>query len=104
MKRLFLVFSILCFLSSTKVFTQNVYITQTGNHYHTAKCRFITDKSETIPLWKAKAYGKTPCTECKPPVKETKSSTKKGKSKKATHTKGSKGAATTKKAKPAPKK
>ncbi|TAL63036.1 MAG: hypothetical protein EPN85_01100 [Bacteroidetes bacterium] len=78
MKKHLILLSVFLFLLSVKSFSQTVYVNQTGNTYHTNKCKLYTKNFEAIPLWKAKgAYGKTPCNKCKPPTKERKAVAKK---------------------------
>lgn len=78
MKKYLLLFPVFIFLLCARSYSQTVYINQTGNTYHTNKCKVYTKNFEAIPLWKAKGpYGKTPCSKCKPPTKETKAVAKK---------------------------
>ena len=58
------------FLLAGKSFSQKVYITQTGQHYHTAKCKLVNKNSTALTLPQAFAAGKTPCDKCHPPTKE----------------------------------
>ena len=72
MKKYFLLLPFFFLLLSARGFSQTVYVNQTGNNYHTSKCKLYTKNFEAIPLWKAKGpYGKTPCSKCHPPTKET---------------------------------
>jgi len=78
MKKYSLLFLVFLFLLSVKVFSQTVYVTQTGTTYHTKACKLYAKSFEAIPLWKAMGpYGKKPCPKCKPPIKESKSVPKK---------------------------
>jgi hypothetical protein len=71
MKKLLLLPFLICLLHF-KGFSQTVYVNQTGDRYHTNKCKLYTKNFEAIPLWKAKGpYGKRPCDKCHPPTKET---------------------------------
>jgi hypothetical protein len=45
-----------------------VYITDTGEKYHRAGCRYLSKSKIAISLSKAKAEGYTPCSVCKPPT------------------------------------
>ena len=45
-----------------------VYITNTGEKYHRAGCRYLSKSKIAISLSKAKAEGYTPCSVCKPPT------------------------------------
>ncbi len=86
MKKILFLLPVCIFLFSIRVFSQTVYVNQTGNCYHTNKCQLYTKNFEAVPLWKAmNAYGKKPCPKCHPPTKETKGGKKTGtKPKKAT--------------------
>jgi hypothetical protein len=44
-----------------------VYVTKTGNKYHTANCRFLAKSKIPMSLKDAKAKSYTPCSVCKPP-------------------------------------
>lgn len=71
MKKCQLLITVFLLLFTVRAFSQTVYVNQTGNTYHTKKCKVWTKNFEAVPLWKAKgAYGKTPCPKCKPPTKE----------------------------------
>lgn len=43
-----------------------VYVTKTGEKYHTKSCRYLKYSSIEITLDKAKDRGYTPCSVCKP--------------------------------------
>ena len=70
MKKYFLIIPILFLLISVNSFSQKVFITQTGQHYHTAKCKLVNKNSTALTLPQAFAAGKTPCDKCHPPTKE----------------------------------
>ena len=73
MKKKLLLLPAFLFLLLAKVFSQTVYVNQTGTTYHTDKCKLYTKNFEALPLWKAQGpYGKRPCDKCRPPIKETK--------------------------------
>ena len=58
-------------LLSAMAFSQTVYISQTGDKFHTKQCKFYNKNFEAIPLWKARdTYGKKPCSHCHPPTKD----------------------------------
>ncbi len=54
--------------ASSVTFAQKVYITQTGQHYHTAKCKMVNKNSSSLNLTQAIATGRTPCDKCHPPT------------------------------------
>lgn len=63
---------------SSALFSQTVYVNQSGSLYHTNKCKLYTKNFEAVPLWKAKGpYGKKPCKQCHPPTVESKAVVKK---------------------------
>lgn len=47
--------------------TVTVYITNTGNKYHTAGCQYLKKSKIAIDLDSAKAEGYEPCSKCNPP-------------------------------------
>lgn len=49
------------------VATETVHITNTGEKYHAAGCRYLKDSDIEIPLSEAKNRGYTPCSQCNPP-------------------------------------
>ena len=78
MKKTLFLLSFFLFLVSAKVFSQTVYINETGECYHTNKCKLYGKSFEAVPLWKAReTYGKRPCNKCNPPTKEVKTVAKK---------------------------
>lgn len=44
-----------------------VYVTKSGEKYHTADCTYLTDSAIPVSLEQALAEGKTPCSYCHPP-------------------------------------
>jgi hypothetical protein len=52
---------------STKPAELMVYVTETGEKYHLAGCRYLEHSAKAMTLAAAKAAGYTPCTVCKPP-------------------------------------
>ena len=46
---------------------EEVHITDTGEKYHRAGCRYLKSSDHTITLTEAKARGYTPCSVCNPP-------------------------------------
>jgi hypothetical protein len=43
-----------------------VYVTKSGEKYHTADCSYLTDSAMPVSLEQAVAEGKTPCSRCHP--------------------------------------
>lgn len=43
-----------------------VYVTKSGEKYHTADCPFLTDSAIPVSLEQALAEGKTSCSRCHP--------------------------------------
>lgn len=68
-RRNILVAIVLCVLLTAVVASAavTVYITETGNKYHTSGCRYLSKSKIAITLDEAKARGYTPCGVCKPP-------------------------------------
>jgi len=48
--------------------TETVYITKTGQCYHTITCRYLKKGQESMTLTAAVDKGRQPCTVCKPPL------------------------------------
>ena len=46
-----------------------VYVTKSGEKYHTADCSYLTDSAIPVSLEQALAEEKTPCSRCHPPEK-----------------------------------
>lgn len=44
-----------------------VYVTKSGEKYHTADCSYLTDSKMPVSLEQAVTEGKTPCSRCHPP-------------------------------------
>ena len=92
MKKYILLFVLLFFLLLDNVFSQTVYISATGQHYHTSACKNVNKNSNHMQVSDALAHGYTPCTICHPPTgasksvhsKKTKKSTSKTSSAKST--------------------
>ncbi|SED12485.1 hypothetical protein SAMN04489761_4349 [Tenacibaculum sp. MAR_2009_124] len=59
------VFLIVILFSSCS-YGQKVYVTKTGEKYHTYKCRFLKYSKKEIELDKAVYFGYLPCKVCKP--------------------------------------
>ena len=66
-------------LSGVQAFSQTVYVTQSGQHYHTSKCKLINKNSQSMTVSKAQMLNYTPCDKCHPPTKESSASSKKRK-------------------------
>ena len=47
-----------------------VYVTESGEKYHAAGCQYLRSSIILLSLESAVARGYTPCSVCKPPVKE----------------------------------
>ncbi len=77
MKNIFLSFFILAGSLFSSVFSQTVYITQTGQNYHTAKCKYVSKASTAMSLYDVQQKGYRPCPKCKPPAKIGKPTAKK---------------------------
>ena len=77
MKKNFLVFAILFALLYGKTFSQTVYVSSTGQHYHTSACKNVNKNSRSMQVSDALDHGYTPCSTCHPPAKAGKSSAKK---------------------------
>ncbi|MBI4929698.1 MAG: hypothetical protein HY841_02970 [Bacteroidetes bacterium] len=78
MKKYLLLLFVFLLFSLSKIFSQTVYVNQSGNHYHTRACKLYTKNFEAVPLWKARdVYQKKPCEKCHPPTKDIKSVPKK---------------------------
>lgn len=45
-----------------------VYVTKSGEKYHTADCTYLTNTSMPVSLDQALAEGKKPCSRCHPPA------------------------------------
>ncbi len=44
-----------------------VYVTKSGEKYHTEGCSYLTDSKMPVSLEQAVTEGKTPCSRCHPP-------------------------------------
>ena len=74
--------TMLFFIVASDLFSQTVYVNQSGSTYHTNKCKLYAKSFEAVPLWKAKGpYGKKPCKKCNPPTVESKGASAKKKAK-----------------------
>jgi hypothetical protein len=67
MKKLLPFLICLFILLGRNVQSQTVYITKTGEKYHSEDCRYLRKSSYAIKLSDAKAKGYTPCSVCNPP-------------------------------------
>ena len=47
---------------------ETVYVTKSGDKYHTASCRFVKSGKTAMKLADAVKGGYSPCSVCKPPV------------------------------------
>jgi hypothetical protein len=67
------VFAVILFISllCSFVFAESitVYITKTGEKYHTSTCRYLNKSKISIELKDAIEQGYEPCKVCKPPLK-----------------------------------
>jgi hypothetical protein len=62
----FLLWAIVTGCSSSQTEAQTVYITKSGQKYHSANCRHIRNSGNPISLSKAQDQGYTPCSLCQP--------------------------------------
>ncbi|MEW4923952.1 hypothetical protein [Algibacter sp. 2305UL17-15] len=61
-----------CFVFTSHLTAQTVYTTKTGEKYHKAHCKYLKYSKKEIILKKAKEFGYTACSVCKPNTKNTK--------------------------------
>jgi len=69
--KLFLVIILVCMIavvSNAAGQDTVVYITKTGEKYHTGQCSSLKKSKITISLGEAVAKGFGPCQRCKPPI------------------------------------
>lgn len=59
-------------LLSIFAFSQTVYITKTGNKYHTSGCQYLSKSKIAIQIDTAVERSYTPCSVCKPSVTSSK--------------------------------
>lgn len=50
---------------------QTVYVTKTGSKYHRSYCNYLRYSKLSVSLPDAKQQGYTPCSFCKPDIKDT---------------------------------
>jgi hypothetical protein len=62
----FLLWAIVTGCSSSQTEAQTVYITKSGQKYHSSTCRHIRSSGYPISLSKAQDQGYTPCSVCQP--------------------------------------
>src|SRR4029078_12386978 len=73
--RRFLLFIIsLTVISAGAVSAQTVYITKTGQKYHTSDCRYLNHSKIAIELKEAIQNGYDACSVCQPPTSSSSSS------------------------------
>jgi hypothetical protein len=60
--------SIVIVLLSIFAFAQTVYITPSGNKYHTINCRMVKNVSSAVSVEDAQNKGRTACKICAPPL------------------------------------
>lgn len=65
-------FTFFLLVSCTQPGQSTVYITTTGNQYHTHNCRYLGKYNIAIPLNEAEQKSYTPCSDCMPSGKEQK--------------------------------
>jgi len=70
MKKLVVFFLLFAFLTTAVIASSNtiVYITKSGDKYHTCDCRYLKKSKIATTLGVAKANGYTPCSVCQPPT------------------------------------
>jgi len=61
-------FLFIFFILSTAANAQTVYVTRTGEKYHTGGCRYLHSSKIQTTLAEAKADGYDACKVCKPPT------------------------------------
>ena len=66
MKSLKIFLFIISMLFVSQIVAQTVYITKTGEKYHTNNCRYLKYSKKEISLESAKTLGYNPCSVCKP--------------------------------------
>ena len=76
MKRFSVLFFFFLFIISIQAVSQTVYITDTGQKYHTENCRHLSQSKIEIEIQKAISKGYTACKVCKPGGSSVQSSTK----------------------------
>jgi hypothetical protein len=78
MKKILFLLPLFLALFSVNVFSQTVYINQSGDRYHTKACKYYTKNFQAVSLLDAMGkYGKQPCSRCNPPTKVVKTVPKK---------------------------
>jgi len=71
MVKLFLIIVLVCMIAGIGYAAGQdtiVYITKTGEKYHTGQCSSLKRSKITISLGEAVAKGFGPCQRCKPPI------------------------------------
>jgi len=69
MKLLRITFFLITIVLVSNTYGQNVYVTKTGEKYHTEPCRYLKYSKKEITLQKAFELGYTACSVCKPASK-----------------------------------
>ena len=77
MKKFLLLFIALIVICAGAVSAQTVYITKTGQKYHTVDCRYLSHSKIAISLKEAIQNGYDACSVCQPPVSTSSSKTAK---------------------------
>jgi hypothetical protein len=68
MKKVLLLFIVFVALAGSNLSAQTVYITKTGEKYHTGSCRYLSSSKYSIELNEAIQKGYGPCSVCRPPI------------------------------------
>ncbi|MBK8981681.1 MAG: hypothetical protein IPM38_05000 [Ignavibacteria bacterium] len=66
MKKFFLVLPLFILVFQSDLFSQTVYITKTGEKYHTSECRYLKNSASPIDLSEAVNRNYTSCKVCVP--------------------------------------
>lgn len=67
--------SVVLLLGKLPLVAQTVYVTNTGEKYHNAGCRYLRKSANAMNLADAIAQGYTACSVCKPPTTATRATT-----------------------------
>ena len=78
MKKQLLLLTVIFALLIGNVFSQTVYVTKTGEKYHSDNCTYLSKSKIEISLSDALAKGYTACSKCNPPTKVNQSQTQTG--------------------------
>ena len=71
MKKLKLFLFIISVVYTSNISAQTVYITDTGEKYHSISCRYLKQSKHEVSLEKAQQRGYSACKVCKPSTKKS---------------------------------